>query len=75
MKHEKDPKPEQNEKSKPGTETPWIDKAEAYIDEAAEKIHQSDAYRKAGKSMESATKKIFRQAGKWWGKSKQQFNK
>ena len=46
----------------------WIDKAEAIIDEAAEKVHQSDAYRKAGKTAEEATKAIFRKAGRWWGK-------
>lgn len=53
----------------------WINKAEAFIDETAEKIHQSDAYRETGKVVESATKKIFREAGKWWGKSEQFFKK
>ena len=46
-----------------------IDKAEDFIDETAEKIHKSETYRKAGKSMEKATLDIFRKAGKWWGKS------
>jgi len=46
----------------------WIEKAEAKIDETAEKIHQSEAYRKADKKLEEATKKLFRQAGRWWGK-------
>ncbi len=32
-----------------------IDKAEDFIDETAEKIHKSETYRKAGKSMEKAT--------------------
>jgi len=45
-----------------------IDKAEDFIDETAEKIHKSETYRKAGKSMEKATLDIFRKAGKWWGK-------
>lgn len=53
----------------------WINKAEEYIDETAEKIHQSDAYRKADESVEKATKKIFRQAGKLWGKSERYFKK
>jgi hypothetical protein len=46
----------------------WVEKTEAFIDDAAEKLHQSDLYRKADKSVEDATKKIFRKAGKWWGK-------
>ena len=46
----------------------WIDKAEAKIDEAAEKIHQSEAYRKADQKLEDVTKKLFRKAGRWWGK-------
>jgi DNA-binding transcriptional regulator GbsR (MarR family) len=48
----------------------WIDKAEEFIDDATEKIHKSEAYRKVDKSFEKATKNIFRQAEKWWGKSK-----
>jgi hypothetical protein len=46
----------------------WIEKTEAWIDEAAEKLHESEAYRKADQKLESATKKLFRQAGRWWGK-------
>ena len=53
----------------------WIDKAEEFIDETSEKIHKSDTYKKADKSVEEATKKIFRQAGKWWGKSEEYLNK
>lgn len=59
----------------------WVGKTETLIDDAAEKIHQSETYRKADQSVEKATKKIFRQAGRWWGKSekliqkKQQKNK
>jgi hypothetical protein len=59
--------------NKPVKTNQWIDKAEAFIDEAADKIHQSEAYRKAGKTAESVTKKLFSQAGKWWGKSQQNF--
>ncbi|MCE4564038.1 hypothetical protein INQ51_06920 [Maribellus sp. CM-23] len=46
----------------------WMDKAEAFIDEAADKIHKSDTYRKADETVEEATKKLFRKAGRWWGK-------
>lgn len=45
-----------------------IDKAEGFIDETADKIHKSETYRKAGKSMEKATLSFFRKAGKYWGK-------
>jgi len=38
------------------------------MDEAAEKIHESKAYKKANKSLGEATKKLFRAAGRWWGK-------
>lgn len=46
----------------------WIEKTEAFIDEAADKIHKSDTYRKADESLEQVTKKLFRKAGRWWGK-------
>jgi hypothetical protein len=46
----------------------WIDKAEKYIDNAADKMHESETYRKIDKSLEDTTKKIFRKAGRWWGK-------
>ena len=45
-----------------------IEKAEDFIDETADKIHKSETYKKAGKSMEKATLSIFRKAGKYWGK-------
>ncbi len=45
-----------------------IEKAEDFMDEAAEKVYNSEPYQKAGKSMEKATLSIFRKAGKWWGK-------
>ena len=51
----------------------WLDKAEAFIDETSEKIHESDTYKKADKSVEEATKKLFRKAGRWWGKSEKYF--
>jgi len=47
----------------------WIDRAEEFIDETSDKIYKSDTYRKADQSMEKATKKIFRKAGRLWGKS------
>ncbi|MCA1760975.1 MAG: hypothetical protein LC658_14510 [Bacteroidales bacterium] len=51
----------------------WIEKAEEFMDETAEKIHNSDTYKKADQSVEKATKSIFRQAGKLWGKSERYF--
>jgi hypothetical protein len=45
-----------------------IEKAEDFIDEAAEKIYKSETYKKAGNSVEKATMGLFRKAGKWWGK-------
>ncbi|GET30554.1 hypothetical protein [Prolixibacter sp. SD074] len=47
----------------------WIDKAEEFIDDTGDKIHESETYRKADKSIEKATIKVFRKAGKWWGKA------
>lgn len=60
---------------KPEDSSQWVRKAEEMIDDAAEKIHQSELYRETGKVMESATKKLFRQAGKLWGKSEHYFKK
>jgi hypothetical protein len=45
-----------------------IEKAEDFMDEAADKIYKSEPYKKAGNSMEKATLSLFRKAGKWWGK-------
>ncbi|MFW5774057.1 MAG: hypothetical protein ACOCWD_05170 [Tangfeifania sp.] len=53
----------------------WIEKANDYIDDAAEKIHKSKAYKKTDGTMEKATKSIFRKAGKLWGKSEKYFKK
>lgn len=63
----KKPTEAENTPEKKKDET-WIDKAEAKIDETAEKIHKSDAYKKADKKLEDATKKLFRKAGRLWGK-------
>lgn len=67
--------PEKKEENTTDKTDQWINKAEAFIDKTTEKIHQSDAYRETGKAVETATKKMFRQAGKWWGKSQQHFKK
>ena len=63
-----DNKPNPEKKEDKAEQKDWIEKAEDFIDDTAEKIHKSDTYKKADKSVEEATKKIFRQAGKWWGK-------
>jgi len=55
----------QPQKDKPES---WLDKAEAKIDETAEKIHKSETYHKVDQKMEEVTKKLFRKAGRWWGK-------
>ncbi len=68
-------KPEKNQESEKKKETiqdkteEWIDKAEEFMDETAEKMLESDFYRKADQSVGKASKKIFRKAGRWWGKS------
>jgi hypothetical protein len=51
----------------------WIDKAEEFMDDTADKIHESETYRKANKSVENATIKLFRKAGRLWGKSEHYF--
>ncbi|NLB91907.1 MAG: hypothetical protein GX792_00630 [Bacteroidales bacterium] len=53
----------------------WIEKTEKFIDETAEKIYESNAYLKADKAAEKAVKKLFRKAGRLWGKSEQYFKK
>ena len=45
-----------------------IEKAGDFMDETAQKISKSEAYRKAGESMEKATLSLFRKAGRFWGK-------
>jgi len=51
----------------------WIGKTEEFMDETADKIYESKTYEKAGKTLENATIKIFRSAGRLWGKSEQYF--
>jgi hypothetical protein len=69
MKQEKEQNPGKNKKKETKETDSWVDKAHDYIDEKAERIHQSEGYQKADKTVEDATKKLFRTAGKWWGKS------
>lgn len=73
MKPEENNKTDKNKEAKQNKTDSWIEKAEELIDETAEKIHKSETYRKADQSVEKATKKLFRQAGKWWGKSERYF--
>ncbi len=68
MTQEKNKVPKNNKENSAVKTDQWIDKAEAFIDNAAEKVHKSDTYKTAGKTAEKATKAIFRKAGKWWGK-------
>ncbi|MGQ7867809.1 hypothetical protein [Sunxiuqinia sp. sy24] len=51
----------------------WIDKTEEFIADAADKIHESETYRKADQSIEKVTQKVFHKAGKWWAKSEHYF--
>lgn len=75
MNPEKKQEPEKKKENlEPKTDS-WIEKAEKVIDDAAEKIHSSDTYKKADQAAEKATKSIFRQAGKLWGKSERYFRK
>ena len=60
---------EEEKKDSGQKEESWIDKANDYVDEKAEQLHKSEAYKKADESMEKVTKSLFRQAGKLWGKS------
>ncbi len=68
MEKENNRKPEKKKENFQEKADQWIDKAEEFIDETTEKIHKSNAYHKTGQSVEKATKKIFRKAGRWWGK-------
>ncbi|MDD4108616.1 MAG: hypothetical protein PHH93_07850 [Prolixibacteraceae bacterium] len=74
MKQEKNKEPEKEKENTQNKTKDWIAKAEKFIDDTTEKIHNSETYRKADKSVEKATKKIFRQAGRLWGKSKRYMN-
>ena len=73
MELDKNKKPEKKKENSQDKAETWIDKTEAFIDDAAEKIHKSDTYRKADKSVEKVTKNIFRKAGRLWGKSEHYF--
>ena len=68
MEADKNKQPEKKPENSSEKEKSWIDKTEAFIDDAADKIHKSETYKKADKSLEKATKSIFRKAGKLWGK-------
>lgn len=73
MELDKNKEPEKKKETNQEKTKNWVDKAEAFIDDAAEKIHKSDTYRKADESVEKATKSIFRKAGNLWGKSEHYF--
>lgn len=75
MKPEKDREPEKKKETVKEKTNKWIGKAADYMDDTAEKIHESEAYKKADQAAEKATKSIFRQAGKLWGKSERYFRK
>jgi len=69
MELDKNIEPEKKKESIQDKAERWVDNAEIYMTETAEKIQESKTYAKAGKTLEKATVSIFRQAGKWWGKS------
>jgi hypothetical protein len=68
MEPEKNIEAEKKKTTVDGIADKMINKAEEFIDEAADKIYNSETYKKAGDTMEKATLGIFRKAGKWWGK-------
>ena len=68
MEPEKNMEEEKKKGTVDGIADKMIEKAEDFMDEAADKIYKSEPYQKAGKSMEKATLGIFCKAGKWWGK-------
>jgi len=68
MEQDKIRESQKNEDPETKKDKSWVEKAEDWMDEKAEKIHESETYRKADKSLEEATKKLFRKAGRWWGK-------
>ena len=51
----------------------WVKKAEEIIEDTSDKIYKSDTYKKADKYIDKTTKKVFRKAGKLWGKTDQYF--
>jgi len=68
MESEKNSEGEKKKGTVDGIDDEMINKAEDIMDDAADKIYNSEPYQKAGKSMEKATLGLFRKAGKWWGK-------
>jgi len=68
MEPEKNMEEEKKNDPAVGIADKMINKAEEFIDETADKIYNSETYKKAGDTMEKATLSIFRKAGKWWGK-------
>ncbi len=73
MEQEKKGEPEKKKENVQEKAKNWIGKTEEFIDETTDKIHESKTYGKAGKSLENATIKIFRKAGRLWGKSEHYF--
>ncbi len=59
---------EKKNETSDGIADKMINKAEKLMDETADKIYNSKAYKKAGDTMEKATLSLFRKAGRWWGK-------
>jgi len=68
MEPDKNMEEEKKKGTVDGIADKMIEKAEEFIDETADKIYNSETYRKAGDTMEKATLGIFRKAGRWWGK-------
>ena len=75
MELDKNIEPEKEKENDPTKEKNWIDKTEDFLDETADKIYESKTYEYVGKSLENATISIFREAGKWWGKTRQPVEK
>jgi len=68
MEQDKDRESPNSKDTEKGKDKSWVEKAEDWMDETAEKIHESETYQKADKKVEDVTKKLFRKAGRWWGK-------
>lgn len=69
MELDKNEEPEKDKENIQNKAERWIDQAEEFMTETAEKIQESETYAKAGKTLENATLSIFRTAGRLWGKS------
>jgi len=68
MEQEKHKRPEKKSKTLEEKTDEWIEKAESFIDDTAEMIHNSDPYRKVGKQIDKSTQSLLKKAGRWWGK-------